>query len=316
MSAPYAFTLRQLQYAVAVAERRSFRAAAAECHVSQPSLSAQVAELERGLGVRLFDRDRRRVLPTAAGEVVLARARALLVAADDLADAARRHGDPLAGTLRLGILPTIAPYLLPEIAPAIRRHLPRLSVLWTEDRTEALVHAVETGSLDGALVAREAELGDLAQAPIVADPFVLAVPASHPLAAGHGPVRADALRGERVLLLEDGHCLRAQALEVCSAARAEELGFRATSLPTLVQMVGAGAGVTLLPLMAADVERRRADLRVRAFAAPAPSRTVVLAFRRGAAVEQAVAAVAEAARRVLGGAPARRGGARSAPPRA
>jgi LysR family hydrogen peroxide-inducible transcriptional activator len=299
-SAPYPFTLRQLQYAAAVAERRSFRAAAQACHVSQPSLSAQVAELERGLGVRLFDRDRRGVLVTAAGEALLARARALLVAADDLVDAARRRADPLAGTVRLGILPTIAPYLLPAVAPAIRRRLPRLTVLWTEERTDALVRAVAAGALDGAIVAREAELGDLEERPLLVDPFVLAVPASHPLAADDGPVRAEVLRGERVLLLEDGHCLRAQALEVCSRARAEELGFRATSLPTLVQMVGAGAGVTLLPAMAAEVERRRAELRVRPFAPPAPARHVVLASRRGSALAPALDAVADVACRAGG----------------
>ena len=135
-------TLRQLQYACAVAEELSFRRAAERCHVAQPSLSAQLAELERGLGITLFERDRRRVLVTAAGAEVLARARALLLAADDLVDAARRRADPLAGALRIGVIPTIGPYLLPDLDPALRRAFPELELRWSEDQTERLVAQV------------------------------------------------------------------------------------------------------------------------------------------------------------------------------
>jgi LysR family hydrogen peroxide-inducible transcriptional activator len=301
--APYPVTLRQLQYALAVAETGSFRRAAERCHVAQPSLSAQLAEAERALGVRLFDRDRRRVLVTAAGEAVLERARRVLVEADDLLETARQRSDPLSGTLRVGVIPTVAPYLLPVVAPALRRAFPRLAVQWTEEKTAVLVGRVEAGELDAALAAEESDLGDLFVAPLAKDPFVLAVPPAHPLGRSGGAVAADALAGEKVLLLDDGHCLRAQALEVCSKAEAEELGFRATSLATLVQMVSAGAGVTLLPQLAVDAEARRSDLRLRPFRDPAPSRTLVLVWRKGAALDAALREVAETLRGAL--APAR-----------
>lgn len=307
-SAPHPVTLRQLQYLVAVADARSFRKAAERCHVSQPSLSAQVAEAERALGVRVFERDRRRVLVTGAGEAVLARARQVLLGADDLVEEARRAADPLAGPLRLGILPTIGPYLLPAVAPALRRAFPGLVLYWSEEKTAALVARVGEGALDGALVAQESSLGGLVHATLGPDPFVLAAPAGHPLARSGGPVPIGALGGERVLLLDDGHCLRDQALAVCAEAEAEEMGFRATSLPTLVEMVASGAGVTLLPEIAARVEGRRKDLRTRPLAAPAPGRTLVLAWRKGAAAEPALRAVAAAVREALPGAGAGRRG--------
>jgi LysR family hydrogen peroxide-inducible transcriptional activator len=173
-AAPHPVTLRQLQYLVAVAEARSFRRAAEACRVSQPSLSAQVAEAERALGVRVFERDRRRVIVTPAGEAVLARARRVLLEADDLLDEARRAADPLCGTLRLGVLPTIGPYLLPTVAPALRRAFPKLVLLWSEDKTAALVARISAGDLDAAVVARESDLDDLAQLPVRSDPFLLA----------------------------------------------------------------------------------------------------------------------------------------------
>jgi LysR family hydrogen peroxide-inducible transcriptional activator len=305
--APLPVTLRQLQYLVAVADLRSFRKAAEACHVAQPSLSAQVAEAEGALGVRLFERDRRGVLPTRAGEALLARIRRVLVEAGDLAEAARRHADPRAGTLRLGVLPTIAPYLLPAAVPALRGALPRLALRWEEDRTAPLVGRVEAGELQGAVLADHADLGGLDTAPLGADPFVLAAPRGHPLARGAGPVRPADLRGAEVLLLDDGHCLRDQALEVCGRARARELDFRATSLGTLVQMVAGGAGVTLLPALAAAAEAARADLVLRPFADPAPSRALVLGWRRGSASAPALREVAEvlarAVREVLRAAP-------------
>ncbi|WP_242345493.1 LysR substrate-binding domain-containing protein [Anaeromyxobacter terrae] len=277
---PHAFTLRQLQYALAVAETLSFRRAAERCRVAQPSLSTQIAQLESALGVRLFERDRRRVLVTAAGETLLARMRRVLVEADDLAGAARAAGDPLAGTLRVGVIPTVSPYLLPRAAPALRAAYPRLGITWVEDKTEELVRRLEAGALDAALLALEAELGDVEHADIARDPFVLATPRDHPLGARAGPATAAELRGADVLLLDDGHCLRAQALDVCARARAHELEFRATSLPTLVQMVAGGAGVTLLPELSLAAETRRVDLRLRPFAAPAPHRTIALVWRR------------------------------------
>jgi len=234
----------------------------------------------------------------------------VLVEADDLLETARQRTDPLSGTLRLGVIPTVAPYLLPAVAPALRRAFPRLVLRWTEERTAALVARVEAGELDAALAALESDLGDLHAEPLAKDPFVLAVPPAHPLGRAGAPVPLDALAGEKVLLLDDGHCLREQALAVCSRADAEELGFRATSLATLVQMVSAGAGVTLLPRLAAGAEAGRASLRLRPFREPAPSRTIALAWRRGAALEPALRQVAGTLRAALaaGGGMGSRGG--------
>jgi LysR family hydrogen peroxide-inducible transcriptional activator len=283
---------------VAVADTRSFRQAAALCAVSQPSLSAQVAQLERAVGVVVFERTKRRVLPTRAGEELLARARAVLREADDLTDATARLADPFAGTLRIGVIPTVSPYLLPEIAPVLRSRHTRLRILWTEDKTPALVARLHAGELDAALVALEAELGDVAHETIGRDPFVLAVPLGHPLGVRTGTASARDLAGSSVLLLDDGHCFRDQALAWCTRARAEELDYRATSLPTLTQMVADGAGVTLLPTLALATETRRAALRIRPFGAPVPGRTIALVWRRGTPVAPALRAVAATIRDV------------------
>jgi len=296
--APHPATLRQLQYVVAVADTRSFRQAAAMCGVSQPSLSAQIAQLERALGVTVFERSKRRVLPTRAGEELLARARTVLRDADDLADAGARLADPFAGALRVGIIPTISPYLLPEIAPVLRTRHARLRILCTEDKTPALATRLHAGDLDAALVALEADLGDVAHETIGRDPFVLAVPLGHPLGVRTGPASARDLSGQSVLLLDDGHCFRDQALAWCSRARAEELDYRATSLPTLTQMVADGAGVTLLPALAIATETRRSPLRIRQFGPPIPGRTIALVWRRGTPVEPALKAVAATIRDV------------------
>src|SRR5215470_1222426 len=251
---PHPFSLRQLQYAAAVAATLSFRKAAALCHVSQPSLSAQLAQLEQALGVRLFERDRRRVLVTAAGKELLERARSLLLEADDLMAAAKRAGDPLAGTLRIGIIPTISPYLLPSATPAIRAAYPHQTTVWVEDKTAALVRALEAGALDAALLALEAEIANIEHEAVADDPFVLATRRDDPLGAKPSPARLGELRHAQVLLLDDGHCFRDQALAYCSKAKARELEFRATSLPTLAQMVAGGAGVTLFLNDAATTE--------------------------------------------------------------
>jgi LysR family hydrogen peroxide-inducible transcriptional activator len=290
------FSLRQLQYAVAVAETGGFRRAAERCHVSQPSLSAQLAQLESVLGVRLFERDRRRVLPTTAGEALVARARRVLVAADDLASAATGLGDPLAGPLHLGVIPTVSPYLLPGATAALHAACPRLQVRWTEGKTTELLSSLREGRLDGALLARVAGLEDLEQTTVADDPFVLAVAHGHPLARGRRLARLTDLEGETALLLEEGHCLRDQALALCSRVEVEEAEFRATSLTTLVQMALGGAGVTLLPAMSLPVENRDGALAVRRFEAPAPRRTIVLAWRRQSSRAPALLQVAEALR--------------------
>lgn len=216
---PHPFSLRQLQYAVAVADTLSFGRAADACHVSQPSLSAQVALLEEVLGVRLFERDRRRVLLTAAGRQLVERARTVLREAADLADLALRAGDPLAGTLRIGVIPTVSPYLLPPLRTPLRNAHPQLTVMWLEDKTDVLLRKLDAGALDAAILALEADVGDVEREVLATDPFVLATPAAHPLGAKSAPAKPAELRDESVLLLDDGHCFREQALAFCSSAR-------------------------------------------------------------------------------------------------
>jgi LysR family hydrogen peroxide-inducible transcriptional activator len=293
---PPAFSLRQLQYVVAVADALSFRKAAERCHVSQPSLSAQLAQLEEVLGVRLFERDRRRVLLTTAGKELVERARRLLVETEELVEAARRAGDPLSGTLRVGIIPTVSPYLLPAVTPVLRKRYPRLSLLWFEDKTEVVARELARGALDAALVALEAELGDVESEVIAEDPFVLVTPRDHPLGGSKDMATPADLRGENVLLLDEGHCFRTQALALCTRARAHELEFRATSLPTLTQMIAAGAGVTLLPKLAVATEVGRSQLRVRPFGDPVPKRTLALIWRRRSSLAGALQQVAATVR--------------------
>jgi len=277
--APLPYSLRQLQYAVAVAEALSFRKAAARCHVSQPSLSTQLAQLEGSLGVRLFERDRRRVLVTPAGRQLLDRARRVLVEGADLLASARQAADPLAGTLRIGVIPNISSYLLPAASRALRAAYPKLSVVWVEDKTPVLVRQLESGAIEAALLALEAELGEVEHAEIARDTFVLATPVGHPLTAHPGLASPDELRNAEVLLLDDGHCFRDQTLAFCARSEVRELEFRATSLSTLAQMVAAGTGVTLLPELSVETECRRARLAVRRFAEPAPGRTIALIWR-------------------------------------
>lgn len=283
-STPLPFTLRQMQYALAVAETLNFRKAAELCAVAQPSLSAQLAALEEALGVPLFERGRGGVRVTPPGRALLERMGRMLRDGADLAREARTFLDPLAGPLRLGILPTLAPYVLPFLAPALRSAFPRLEPLWVEAPTAVLVAGLQDGGLQGALLAREAELGDLETFPLGRDPFQVCLPAEHRLARRRRPLRIDDLEGERLLLLDDGHCLRHQALAACGRTRVDELGFRATSLATLVHMVASGLGVTLLPRLAVATEAGRALVALRPLAPPVPFRTLALAWRPGSYV--------------------------------
>jgi LysR family hydrogen peroxide-inducible transcriptional activator len=292
LHAPHPFTLRQLQYVIAVADELSFRRAAERCHVSQPSLSTQLTQVERALGVRLFERSRKRVLVTTIGRDFVDRAHRLLRDADDLAQSARRATDPFSGTMRIGILPTISPYLLPRVTAHLRSALSRLRIAWVEERTEALLRKLDDGELDGAILALEAGIGAVEKEVIATDPFFLVAPPGHPLAAKRTPVSAVELRGEEMLLLNEGHCLRDQVLEVCKSSRAKEGEFRAASLSTLVQMVAGGAGVTLIPAMALEVEATRAGLRVRPVAEPSAHRTVAFVWRKGASAQRVLRAVA------------------------
>ena len=269
---------RQLQYVVAVAETLGFHKAAERCHVSQPTLSAQVKQLEDVLGVQIFERDRRRVLLTAAGAVVVARARRVLLEIDDMIAAAKQLIEPRSGTFRIGVIPTIAPYLLPDIVPAVHTRYPKLQLFFREEKTDTVVADLREGRLDAGLLALEADIGKWVSAHIATDPFVVALPKGHPLARKKRIAASD-LEDETVLLLDEGHCFREQALSVCTQAGAKETELRATSLSTLAQMVSSGSDITLLPQIAVPVENRRGQLEVRPFTAPAPHRTIALIWR-------------------------------------
>lgn len=290
------YSIRQLQYLIAVADLGGFRRAAEACGVAQPSMSAQIAQVEQALGVQIFERGARGVRVTSAGAKVIERARVALVASRDVADTARQHSDPLSGTVRIGIIPTVCPYLLPEVAPALQRKLPNLHLVWSEDKTQSLLDQIESAALDGVILALDQRVAHLDCARIADDPFVLAAAAEHPLARRTGPASPKVLEGQTVFLLEDGHCFRDQALALCGANGANEADLKATGLSTLVQMVGGGRGVTLLPTLAVPVENRRGQLAVRAFKSPAPVRQLVLAWRRTSALKRPLEAVASAIR--------------------
>jgi LysR family hydrogen peroxide-inducible transcriptional activator len=297
---PHPVTLRQLQYVLAVAEFKSFRKAAEACAVAQPSLSAQVAQLEGALGLPIFERSARGVSVTRAGTALLERARRTVLDADDLLATAERSRDPLSGTLNIGVIPTVAPYLLPEMSTDLRQKFPRLRLLWAEEKTRVLVERIAAGELDAGILAVESEIGDLEYASLGRDLFHLAVPADHRLARGAQPVRVDQLEDEIVLLLEDGHCFREQALAVCRRVGADEASVRATSLSTLTQMVAGGMGITLLPQIAIRTENRASSLVTRSFGARGPFRTLALAWRKTAPCADTLSPLAEAIRVIVG----------------
>ncbi|MGN6106808.1 MAG: hydrogen peroxide-inducible genes activator [Kofleriaceae bacterium] len=277
-------TIRQLESLVAVADHGSFRRAASSLGISQPALSAQVQGAEHVLGVQVFERDRRSVLVTPAGEDVVGRARAALVAIDAVSDAARRRAEPLVGPLRLGVIPTVAPYWLPPLLPVVRAKFPRLELILREDQTDRLLAQLGAGQLDAAFLAIPVP-GDVTTAPVARESFVLAAPRAADVVKKRGKLNERDLDDQTVLLLEDGHCLRDQALEVCTRGGAiESMEVRATSLPTLVQMVAGGLGVTLLPeAAAASLVQPKGPVAVASFANPVPGRTLGLAWRTSSA---------------------------------
>lgn len=273
-------TLRQLEYFLAVAEKLSFSKAAESCYVSQPALSAQIAQLEAVLGVQLFDRSHRRVQLTRAGAGLVDGARETLSASDRMGQIAKSMGEPLTGPLRMGVIPTVGPYLLPKVLPAVSRAFPALQVFLREDMTDRLLEQLQVGKLDLLLLAIDLDLGSVSTMPLFSDPFVLAVPQGDVLAEAT-EARLSDLDGRDVLLLDEGHCLRAQTMPLCETAGASETGgFRASSLGTISQMVAGGLGITLLPELAVEREvAAAAGLRAIPFGADGPSRVVGLAWR-------------------------------------
>lgn len=286
--------LKDLRYLVALADTRHFGRAAQRCFVSQPTLSAQLRKLEEYLGGELVERQPRHVTLTELGEQVVASARRILQESDEIVTLARRGGDPLAGKLKVALIPTIGPYLLPRIAPAIRRALPRLQMLLYEFRTGALLERLRAGELDLGILALPVDLDGLATRELFDEPFMVALPSQHRL-AGRRSIATAELKGETLLLLEDGHCLRDQALEVCSRIDVRESqDFRATSLETLRQMVAAGLGVTLLPEMAVHSPfGNPRTLVTRPFTRPEPVRQVGAVWRRSSTRNAAIEAVCD-----------------------
>jgi LysR family hydrogen peroxide-inducible transcriptional activator len=271
-------TLRQLRYLAALARNRHFGKAAEECAVTQPALSMQIRELERELGVDLIERRPGEIAVTETGIEVARRADHILAATRDLVDFAR-HRDVLSGPLKLGIIPTLAPYLLPRVLPLLQARYAALRLDVRETQTDTLVEELAAGALDCLLLAMPVEGADVETIVLFDDRFLLAAPAAEPLPKRRVTV-AD-VDQRRLILLEEGHCLREQALAFCaSKTRDAPAGLGATSLATVMQMVANGYGVTLVPEIAADVEVRDARVKLTRFAAPEPGRVIGLAFRR------------------------------------
>ncbi len=281
--------LRDLRYLLAVAEHEHFGRAAEASGVSQPTLSVQVRKLEDLLGVTLFERTGKGVTPTAACERLIGHVRGAVAEADAILSVARSLRDPLSGRFRLGIIPTLAPYLLPLVFAPLRDALPSLEVEPWEDQTLALLERLRAHELDAALLATEVDGTDLASRPLFDEPFLAALPPEHPLAGQ--PVVAESELARDILVLADGHCLRDQALAACAQTGAMAGTLRASSLPTLLNMVAAGYGTTLIPGLAAGAAQD-AGIVLRPLAAQA-GRTVRIAWRARFPRRAAVDAVAD-----------------------
>lgn len=294
-------TLRQLQYLKLLNEHKSFVAAAEAAFVSQPALSSGIAELEKALGVRLIDRARGQVILTAIGEEILTRAEDILARTEDLVEAAQGATRPLSGRFRLGVIPTVAPFLLPGALLRLREAFPQLRLFLREDQTARLIGSLKSGGLDAAVIALPYDLAGLEHAFVCKDEILAATPADHPLAQ-QAEILPDALKEEELILLEDGHCLRDHALAACQwntpgAGDSHNLsgGFAATSLNTLVQMVGSGLGVSLLPAMAADSPLvRDGRVSIRPLKSAQAFRDIVVIWRAGSSRAPEARLLAEA----------------------
>lgn len=277
--------LRDLKYLVALADHKHFGRAAAASFVSQPTLSTQIRKLEDELGVSLVERAPRRVMLTPVGHDIADRARKVIADVEQMSEIARRSQDPEAGTVRLGLFPTLGPYLLPHVVSRVRQRFPRLELLLVEEKTDQILARLRDGRLDAGLLALPIHDDQLHVEPLFDEPFLLAVPRQHPLAARDSLDLRD-LDDQHLLLLEEGHCLRDQALDVCRLSGADERdGFRATSLETLRQMVAAGVGITLLPMLAVQPPvPPSADIHLLGFNDQAPHRRIAMVWRRSSAM--------------------------------
>ncbi len=268
--------LKDLKYLVALSEYRHFGKAADSCFVSQPTLSMQIKKLEDLLGVQLIERTNKSVMLSEIGIEISTRAKKILAQADEIKELAKSAKDPYSGELKIGIIPTLAPYLLPHIVPKLSKSFPKLALYLVEEQTVYLLDKLEQGKIDAAILALP--LGDtkLIAIPLFEEEFLLAVPKTHALAERKFVKQAD-LANKSLLLLDDGHCLRDQALLYCQQAHAAEMkGFRATSLETLRQMVITGLGITLMPKLACKAD---SGIRYIPFSSPKPTRTIGMLWR-------------------------------------
>ena len=288
-------SLRQLRYLLALAEHLNFTRAAEASFVSQSTLSTGLKELEATLGVRLVERDKQTVALTKVGEEVVARARQVLAAAEDLSDFASDASRPMQGQLRLGVIPTIAPFVLPTVMPALREKFPQLQLALREDMTAHLLERLRNRQLDFALVALPYDTGELRVQPLYKDKFWLVGRDKDPAITGKA-IQLSSAWTERLLLLEEGHCLREHALQACHATEVASVdGIEATSLLTLVQMVASGMGVALLPEMAIQSGLlQNLSLKARPLAPPAPERVIALVTRATSAHMAEFEAIAKA----------------------
>lgn len=277
-------SIKQLKYLVALSETGHFGRAAEACFITQPSLSAAISELENLLGAQLVERNKRQVLITPLGREVVSRARNILQEVDELTMMAQSATEPLSGPINFGVIPTIGPYLLPDVINHLRVGFPKLQPFLREDQTTKLIELLAAGKLDIALIALPIEENWLEEMDLFEDRFVFACSPDNPLTRKKKIDISD-IKDEKLLLLEDGHCLRDQALEVCQKAGwSKSADFQANSLSTLVQMVSAGIGSTLLPEMSLEVEARRPDsLTILPFQNPVPVRRIGLVWRRSSA---------------------------------
>jgi LysR family transcriptional regulator, hydrogen peroxide-inducible genes activator len=286
--------LKDLKYLVALADTGHFGKAAERSFVSQPTLSAQLKKLEEYLGVKLVERQPKNVQLTEVGKQIVVRARRMLDEGDEIVALARSNTDPFAGKLKVALIPTIGPYLLPRVMQKIRKGLPHLGLMLYEYQTESLLKRLRDGEIDLGIMAMPALADGVETRDLYEENFTVALPNNHPLAS-KANIKVQDLKGHTLLLLEDGHCLRDQALEVCSRVDVKEAeDFRATSLETLRQMVVAGLGITLLPEMAVESPfGSQRGLTVKQFAKPAPSRTVGAVWRKTTTRGAAISAVCD-----------------------
>jgi LysR family hydrogen peroxide-inducible transcriptional activator len=295
--------LKDLKYLVALADTGHFGKAAERTFVSQPTLSAQLKKLEDYLGVKLVERQPKNVQLTEVGKQIVVRARRMLEEGDSIIALARNNTDPFTGKLKVALIPTIGPYLLPRVMLKLRKALPKLGLMLYEYQTEPLLKLLREGEIDLGILALPVSQDGLETRPLYTEPFTVALPNGHPLAA-KAAIKVSDLKGQTLLLLEDGHCLRDQALEVCSRVDVREAeDFRATSLETLRQMVVAGLGVTLLPETAVESPfGSQRGLTIRQFAKPAPSRSVGAVWRKSTTRGAAIFAVCDVVANVMAGA--------------